>query len=47
MTVGNIKLRPIVDQNNTHTHAAPKIISDYLQPLAQNEYVINISHKSR
>ena len=32
ITVDNIKLRPTVDQTNTHTHAASKIISDYLQP---------------
>ena len=41
ITVDNIKLRPIVDQTNTHAHTASKIITDYLQPLAQNEYVIN------
>ena len=41
ITVQNIKLRPIIDQTNTFSHAAAKIVSDYSQPLASNEYVIN------
>ena len=41
ITIPNIKLRPIIDQTNTFSHAAAKIVSNYLQPLASNEYVIN------
>ena len=41
ITVDNLKLRPIIDQTNTCTRDASKIISDYLQPLAVNDYVIN------
>ena len=41
ITKDNIKLRPIIDQTGTHTHPAAKIISDYLQPLAKNDYVID------
>ena len=38
--VNNLKLRPIIDQSNTFTDNAAQIVSDYLQPLAQNEYVV-------
>ena len=41
ITKDNLKLRPIIDQTGTHTHPATKIISDYLQPLAKNDYVID------
>ena len=41
ITIDNLKLRPIIDQTGTHTHAASKTISQYLQPLAKNDYVIN------
>ena len=40
INANNLKLRPITDQSNTFTYNATKIVSDYLQPLAQNEYVI-------
>ena len=40
INVKKLKLRPIIDQSNTFTYNAAKIVSDYLQPLAQNEYVI-------
>ena len=40
INVNNLKLRPIIDQSNIFTYNAAKIVSDYLQPLAQNEYVI-------
>ena len=40
INANNLKLRPIIDQSNTFTYNAAKIVSDYLQPLAQNEYVI-------
>ena len=36
----NLKLRTIINQSNTFTSNAAKIVSDYLQPLALNEYVI-------
>ena len=38
--INNLKIRPIVDQTGTHTDAAAKVISGYLQPLTNNEYVI-------
>ena len=41
ITIDNLKLRPIIDQTGTHTHPAAKIISNYLQPLAKNDYVID------
>ena len=40
INVNNLKLRPITDQSNTFTYNVAKIVFDYLQPLAQNEYVI-------
>ena len=36
----NLKLRPIIDQSNAFTYNAAKIVSDYLQPLSYNEYVV-------
>ena len=36
INVKNLKLRPIIDQSNTFPYDAAKIVSDYLQPLAQN-----------
>ena len=41
ITLEELKIRPIIDQTGTHTHAAAAIISKHLQPLAKNEYVIN------
>ena len=41
ITIDNLKLRPIIDQTNCHTYNTAKIISDYLRPLAVNEYVIS------
>ena len=38
--MNNFKLKPNIDQSNTFVYNAAKIVSDYLQPLAQNEYVI-------
>ena len=35
-----LTLRPRIDQSNAWTFDAAKIFSDYLQPLAQNEYVL-------
>ena len=43
ITLEDLKLRPIVDQTGTHTHKAAKVISQYLKPLAQNEYVLKNS----
>ena len=39
----NLKLRTIINQSNTFTYNAAKIVSDYLKPLALNEYVIKDS----
>ena len=35
----NLTLRPRIDQSYTLTYDAAKIVSDYLQPLSQTEYV--------
>ena len=40
INANNLKLRPIIDQSNRFTYNSAKIVSDYLQPSAQNEYVI-------
>ena len=40
INANNLKLRPIIDQSNTFTYNAAKIVSDYLQPLSYNEYVV-------
>ena len=36
ITLDDLKFRPIIDQSNTYTYNAAKIVSDYLQPLAHN-----------
>ena len=41
ITVEKLKFRPIVDQIGTATYDAAKVISEYLKPLAFNEYRIN------
>ena len=43
INVNDLKLRPITDQSNTFTYKATKIVSNYLQPLARKEYVIEDS----
>ena len=40
INVKNLKLRPFIDKFNTFTYNGAKIVSDYLQPLAQKEFVI-------
>ena len=40
INIDDLKFRPIIDQSNTYTYNAPNIVSDYLQPLAHNDYVI-------
>ena len=40
INVKNLKLRPTLDQSNTFNYNGAKIVSDYLQPLAQKEFVI-------
>ena len=40
INLDDLKFRPIIDQSNTYTYNAAKIVSDYLQPLAHNDYVI-------
>ena len=40
INVNNLKLRPILDQSNTCTYNGAQIVSDYLQPLTQKEFVI-------
>ena len=36
-----MKLHPIIDQTGTHLYHCSKIIGQYLQPLAINEYTIS------
>ena len=40
INVDDLKFRPIIHQSNTYTYNAPKIVSDYLQSLAHNDYVV-------
>ena len=40
MNLDDLKFRPIIDQSNTCSYNAPKIVSNYLQPLAHNDYRI-------
>ena len=40
INLDDLKFRSIIDQSNTYTYNAAKIVSDYLQPLAHNDYVI-------
>ena len=41
ITVEKLKFRAIVDQTDTATYDAAKVIGEYLKPLALNEYKIN------
>ena len=41
ITVDNLKFRPIISQIGTYTYNAPRVISQYLKPLCENEYKIN------
>ena len=43
MNLDDLKFRPIMDQWNTYTYNT-KIVSDYLQPLAHNDYLIKDTH---
>ena len=40
INLDDLKFRPIIDQSDTYTYNTAKIVSDYLQPLAHNDYVI-------
>ena len=40
INLDDLKFRPITDQSNTYTYNTAKTVSDYLQPLAHNNYVI-------
>ena len=40
INLDDLKFRPIIDQSNTYTYNAAKIVSNYLQPLAQDDHVI-------
>ena len=40
MNLDDLKFRPIIDQSNTCSYNASKIVSDYLQPLGHNDYLI-------
>ena len=40
INLDDLKFRPIIDQSITYGYNAAKIVSDYLQPLAHNAYVI-------
>ena len=41
INISNLKLCPIIDQTGTHLYDCSKIIAQYLQPLAINEYRIS------
>ena len=41
ININNLKLCPIIDQTGTHLYHCSKIIIQYLQPLAINEYTIS------
>ena len=43
ININNLKLHPIIDQTGTHLYDCSKVISQYLQPLAINEYTISDS----
>ena len=40
INLDDLKFRLIIDQSNTYSYNTAKIVSDYLQPLAHNDYVI-------
>ena len=41
ININDLKLRPIIDQTGTHLYDCSKIIAQYVQPLAINEYAIS------
>ena len=41
ININDLKLRPIIDRTGTHLYDCSKIIAQYLQPLAINEYTIS------
>ena len=41
INISDLQLCPIIDQTGTHLYDCSKIISQYLQPLAINEYTIS------
>ena len=41
VTVDNVKLKPIIDQSNTYTSSAVQVLSKYLKPLQDEEYMLN------
>ena len=41
ININNLKLRSTIDQTGTHLYDCSKIIAQYLQPLAINEYTIS------
>ena len=43
ININNLKLRPIINQTGTHLYNCSNIISQYLQPLAINQYTISDS----
>ena len=40
ITLGNLKLRPIIDQTNSYSSNAAQFLSDYLKPLQDKEYML-------
>ena len=41
ININDLKFRPIIDQTGTHLYNCSKMIAQYLQPLAINEYTIS------
>ena len=44
INLDDLEFRPIINQSNTYTYNAAKIVSNYLQPLVHNDYVIKDTH---
>ena len=42
-----ITFRPIIDQTDTYTYSAARVISQYLKPLCKNEFTIEILSQSQ
>ena len=40
ITLEQLKLRPIIDQNGTYIYKSSKVVAKYLAPLAKNDYTI-------
>ena len=39
INIQDLKLRTIIDQTGTYTYNASKVIANYLEPLAKNDFI--------